>query len=49
MTKLLKRYLLMIKNKKWTGHLIFIFFIEQRNPADGLVLPDFFAFIYLFS
>ena len=35
MTKLLKRYLLMIKNKKWTGHLIFIFFIEQRNPADG--------------
>lgn len=39
MTKLLKRYLRMIKNKKWTGHLIFIFFIEQRNPADGDMIP----------
>ena len=29
----------MIKNKKWTGHLIFIFFIEQRNPADGDMIP----------
>ena len=28
-----------IKNKKWTGHLIFIFFIKQRNPADGDMLP----------